>query len=376
MQERNVPELSNEDAQSLRSSTGAFLDKRTGQPGAEVPVGSELAQAWRELTDLGWLALAAPREAGGMGYGAAVHAILAEESATRLNALPLLPALALATPIAVSVGARSMLEDLVSGKLRVGVAWASPEGSGRFSDPANAASVTVGAGGRLRGVKAWVPHVRQLDALIVTAQDGGEESLWLVDLAGSGVEVIPCDQIDVSRPLSTVRLDAAGERLADGSDAVAALELARRHGSAWLCAEAVGIAQAMLRSAVDYAKQRRQFGRLIGEYQAVSHSLAELYVDLELSRSAAHWSAAALDAGEPDSEAAVQCGLAMALPTAVSAAEKALQAFGGIGMAWETHVHWYYKRALALGAFDGSAARARDRLGRLLPHLLAQEAGQ
>jgi len=356
-----IAELSEDDTKDLRASLMRFLDAHPG-PGAGPMLGSELSHTWQELANLGWLGIGIPERLGGLGYGASVQTVLAEESAARLSTLPTFTCLALAAPIAVATSAPTLLDDIVSGSLRVGVAWAAPDGSGRFSDSANAGSVRADPRGRLTGTKAWVPNVDQLDRLIVSAQDGQDLSLWLVDTADPGVQNLPRDQVDASRPLSTVQLDTFGERLATGDRAIAALSAARRRGSVWLCAEAVGIASTMLRSAVEHAKQRRQFGRLIGEYQAVSHALAELYVDLELSRSAVQWAARAVDGELPDVDAAVHCAVAMALPTAVSAAEKTLQVYGGIGMAWESDVHWYYKRALALAAFDGSARHARRRL--------------
>lgn len=355
-----MPDLAEEDSASLRASVVGFLQQRT-DTAAQTP--EDLTQAWAELGELGWLGLGVPEHAGGLGYGAAVQSILAEESAARLCPLPLFASIGLSSAIAVATNAANLLDRLVTGATRASVAWASPSGSGRFSDPSNAASVRVDTTGRLRGEKAWVPYAHEVDQLIVVAHnDDSELSLWLVDRADPGVEILACEQIDEARPLSRVRFDVLGERLATVDVAHRALEFARRRVSVWVTAEAVGIAREALRIGCEHATQRRQFDRVIGEYQGVSHALAEHYADLELSRSALAWSAAALDADTSAAETAIQSALAMALPTAISGAEKAIQILGGQGMAWESQIHWYYKRALSLATFDGSARYARRRL--------------
>lgn len=366
-----MPDLTADDRASLRTSLVHVLQRRT-DAAERTGSGQDLSQAWAELGALGWLGLGVPEQFGGFGYAATVQSILAEESAVRLCPLPLFASIGLSSAIAVATNACGLLDRLVNGATRASVAWASPSGSGRFSDPSNATSVWVDPTGRLRGEKAWVPNVQEVDQLIVVAHDGSELSLWLVDRTERGVQIRACDQIDEARPLSRVRFDVLGERLATGDVADRAMEFARRRASVWVTAEAVGVAREALRIGCEHATQRRQFTRLIGEYQGVSHALAELYADLELSRSALAWSASALDAetcgpatpdaDASDAETAIQCALAMALPTAASAAEKAMQVLGGQGMAWESEVHRYYKRALWLATFDGSAGNARHRL--------------
>lgn len=352
-------DLAEDDSASLRASALGFLQ----QPTLAAQTQADLARAWAELGELGWLGLGVPEHAGGLGYGAAVQSILAEESAVRLSPLPLFASIGLSTAIAVATNATNFLDLLVTGATRASIAWASPSGSGRFSDPGNAASVRVDTTGRLRGEKAWVPNAHQVDQLIVLAHnDNSELSLWLVNRSEPGVEILASEQIDEARPLSRLRFDVAGELLATGDVARRALEFARRRASVWVSAEAVGIARETLRIGCEHATQRRQFDRIIGEYQGVSHALAEAYADLELSRSALAWSAAALDAISSDAETAIQSALAMTLPTAISGAEKAIQILGGQGMAWESQVHRYYKRALSLATFDGSARHARRRL--------------
>jgi acyl-CoA dehydrogenase len=118
----------------------------------------------------------------------------------------------------------------------------------------------------------------------------------------------------------------------------------------------------MLELSSSYASSRVQFDRIIGTYQAVSHKVSDMYVDLELSRSLVIWAALSLDAAEPDADLAVASAAAKAIPAAVLACERAIQIHGGIGTTWESPLHLYYKRAMALAALDGPPARSRARV--------------
>ena len=131
---------------------------------------------------------------------------------------------------------------------------------------------------------------------------------------------------------------------------------------AGLAAEAVGIAAKALDLGVDYAKQREQFGRKIGVYQAVSHQLADTYVETELARSLAYWAAWCVAEDEPDAPIAAAAALAYAGDAAVAACERSIQVHGGIGFTWEHVLHRYYKRALWIQAYGGYARRLRARV--------------
>ena len=134
-----------------------------------------------------------------------------------------------------------------------------------------------------------------------------------------------------------------------------------------LSLEAVGISAKALELAVDYAKERQQFGKPIGTYQAVSHRLSDTYVETELARSLAYW--AAWCVAESDEQADVACAAAKAFcgDAAVAACERSIQVHGGIGFTWEHVLHEYYKRALWIQAQHGYAAKHRARIA---SHLL------
>jgi alkylation response protein AidB-like acyl-CoA dehydrogenase len=133
-----------------------------------------------------------------------------------------------------------------------------------------------------------------------------------------------------------------------------------------LALEAVGIAQKALDLGVEYAKQREQFGRKIGVYQAVSHQLADTYVETELARSLAYWAAWCVAEGDEQTPIAVAAAKAFASDKAVSACERSIQVHGGIGFTWEHVLHTYYKRALWIQAYGGYPRRQRAQVAAYL----------
>jgi len=133
-----------------------------------------------------------------------------------------------------------------------------------------------------------------------------------------------------------------------------------------LALEAVGISAKALELAVEHAKTREQFGRPIGVYQAVSHPLADTFVETELARSLAYWAAWCVDEGEEEAPVAVAAAKSYAGDVAVAACERSIQVHGGIGFTWEHVLHRYYKRALWIQAFGGYAREHRARVAAFL----------
>ena len=140
----------------------------------------------------------------------------------------------------------------------------------------------------------------------------------------------------------------------------------REEQLAVLALEAVGIAAKALELAVEHAKSREQFGKKIGVYQAVSHPLADTYVETELARSLAYWAAWCVAEGDEQAPVAVAAAKAYASERAVAACERSIQVHGGIGFTWEHVLHTYYKRALAIEAFGGYPREQRAQIAAYL----------
>jgi Acyl-CoA dehydrogenase, C-terminal domain len=129
-----------------------------------------------------------------------------------------------------------------------------------------------------------------------------------------------------------------------------------------LALEAVGIGKKALELAVEYAQEREQFGRKIGVYQAVSHQLADTFVETELARSLAYWAAWCVAEEDEQAPVATAAAKAYAADAAVAACERSIQVHGGIGFTWEHVLHEYYKRALWIQAYGGHARVQRAKI--------------
>jgi alkylation response protein AidB-like acyl-CoA dehydrogenase len=254
-----------------------------------------------QLRELGWLGVSVPEERGGGGLSFVDEAILFEEAGRVLYPGPFLTT-------AVVLPALPAVDEQ---------AWSV----------------------ELDGL---VPHLDTVDRVLT--EDG-----TAVEATG---ETLPT--VDETRPLGRLvsdrhKLDLEGE-----------FEPVRLRLLAGLAAEAVGVAQKALELGVEYVSQREQFGKKIGTYQAVSHPLADTYVETELARSLAYWAAWCVAEEDEQAPTAVAAAKSMSAETAVAACERSIQVHGGIGFTWEHVLHRYYKRAQWIDAFGGHAARQRE----------------
>ncbi|RSS44902.1 acyl-CoA dehydrogenase, partial [Streptomyces sp. WAC07061] len=166
--------------------------------------------------------------------------------------------------------------------------------------------------------------------------------------------------LDLTRPLADVTLDgAAATRLADPASARAAVAGALLSGAGLLASEQLGLAEWCLTETVAYVRERHQFNRPVGSFQALKHRLARLWLDVASARAAARAAADALATGAPDAPLTVAVAQAYCSGVAVRAAEECVQLHGGIGMTWEHPAHLYLKRAKADSLALGTAGHHR-----------------
>ena len=191
-------------------------------------------------------------------------------------------------------------------------------------------------------------------------------ALHAVEVSSPGVDVTPVTSLDMTRPLADVRLAGAalaGRRRRRRRPAAPRCLLT---GAALLAAEQVGVATWCLEATVAHLRERRQFGRVVGGFQALKHRLADLYAEVEGATAAARYAAAALAAGDPDGAVAVAVAQSYCADVAVHAAEEAVQLHGGLGMTWEHPAHLHLKRAKADQLLLGTPEAHRARLARLV----------
>ncbi len=303
------------------------------------------AELWRSASqELGLVGLALPEAHGGSGLGQVESAIVAEAAGYQVAALPLL-ASALAARALLAGGSDAQQSEWLP-KLASGEAIGSYAEGGRIE------------GGKLHGRIDHVPHGAVADLFVIAAEGG------VVLLVRDAAVVTPCTSMDQTRPYASVVADGvAVDLLADGP---AAIDAATRAGWIALAADALGGAQACLDRTVAYAKERVQFGRVIGSFQAVKHRLADMMVEIEQVRSAVYWAACAADEDAPDALLAAHAAKAIAADTYRFCAGNMIQLHGGIGFTWEHDAHLFFKRAQSDSTLLGTPDWHRERIAVLI----------
>jgi alkylation response protein AidB-like acyl-CoA dehydrogenase len=355
----------NDEQQAIRSTARDFLAARYKSERIRELADSEAGfeqSDWDEMAELGWPGLALPEEWGGQGLGIVDLAVLFEEMGYALAPSPLFSntVAGLALSLCASDDQRERyLRPLATGELRGTPAlW----DAGSTAEPGSfTMEASAGGGGLvLEGEKVLVIDAAGADFLLVATADGRRH---LVDSDADGVTITPEASIDRTRRLFSVRFDGvavAPENTlpAEREDYDAVLNRV----CVALAAESTGIAQRTMEMSVEYAKDRKQFGRPIGSYQAVSHRCAQMLLETENSRSAVFGAAWAADA-EPESlPLAASIAKAYASDAGWRVPNAAIQVHGGIGFTWEHDLHFFLKRGKANAAMFGDARWHRDRV--------------
>jgi alkylation response protein AidB-like acyl-CoA dehydrogenase len=292
---------------------------------------------WKEMSELGWPGIFIGEEHGGQGLGVVELVILMEELGYALAPSPFLSNAAAGLMIqhAGSDEQRERwLPGIASGERRGTVAYV------------------------VNGVASLVPDADTADVIVVFDEASGTASI----APAAEVQAEKVDTIDSTRRFSRVQGNGAGEELTGGrgpaADAIAPIAVA-------ISGELVGVSQRAMEMAVEYAKDRQQFGRPIGAYQAVSHRCAQMLLETEGARSATLYAAWAAD-HEPDSlQLAGSMAKAYASDCGWRVTAASLQVHGGIGFTWEHDLHFFLKRAKTDAHLFGTAREHRERVAEL-----------
>ncbi|WP_405774276.1 acyl-CoA dehydrogenase family protein [Streptomyces sp. NBC_00859] len=353
--------LYSETEDDLRSAVRSLLADRCGTPELLAAVESGTPgdlRLWPALAkEMGLAGLLVPEESGGQGGTHREAAVVLEELGRSVAPVPYLTSAVVATEVLTGLGphnaaATELLTALSSGD-RVAV-LAVPLASGPGSTPwLPALSGSVGA----------VADAAAAQVLLVPTADG----LYAVGAGDPGVTVDPLVPLDLTRPLAAVTLDGAqGNLLAGAADSRAAVRQGLLAGAGLLASEQLGIAEWCLEETVRYTRERHQFNRPIGGFQALKHRMAQLWLEIVSARAAARNAADALATDDPEKALAVSVAQAYCSRVAVHAAEECVQLHGGIGMTWEHPAHLYLKRAKSDAVALGSAGTHRETLAELV----------
>jgi alkylation response protein AidB-like acyl-CoA dehydrogenase len=328
---------------------------------------------WRQFGELGLAGMAVPEAQGGMGMGATETALVLEEIGRNLTPSPFLTtAVAAVRALDGSAAAERWFPGIVAGETIA--ALAVDEGRRHAPEQIAMRAERQGNGFVLDGAKQFVVHGASADVILVAARTAGSPgetdglTLFAVprDAAGLAVENVTLADSSKAARLTFDKVALDGDAMVGEVDGGwAPLSRALDAGRAGAAAELVGVAAGASAMTLDYLKQRRQFGKLIGEFQVLQHRAAHLFGEIEIARAAAFKAAELLDAGDPAAERMVSVAKAKAIAAAAPAVQEGVQMHGGIGMTDEHDIGFYMKREAVLAELFGDARFHRARVAQL-----------
>ena len=371
-----------EDQQMLKSSAADFVKKES--PVVRVrhlrdsddPVGYS-PDVWRRMAELGWPAILVPEEHGGLGMGNVEIACVFEECGRNLVPEPLLSTLLLGANAVLLGGNESqkaaILPSVADGSRTMTLAW-QERGARYERTRSKTKAEKKGDGWVLDGEKTLVLDGATASTIVVVARTSGADddreglSLFLVDRETAGLTTVAQKTMHL-RPSAIVRLSGvevpASALLGAEGRGADILEDVLDRATVALCAEMLGNMEATFAMTLDYLKTRKQFGVVIGTFQALKHRAAKVFVEIELARSAVLGAATALDQGAREAKALVSVAKARCSDAGVLVGYEGVQMHGGIGMTDEHDVGLFLKRLRGSEMTFGDAAWHRDRFATL-----------
>ncbi len=328
---------------------------------------------WRDMAEMGWTGVLVPEDQGGLGFGFVGAGVICEEMGRTLTASPFLSTAMMAATALARAGSPAQkqrwLPAIVAGEAVI----ATAVDEGRRHDPAGTAMQAErhGNGFRLTGTKTYVVDGQAADAMIVAARTAGAAgesdgvSLFLVDARARGLSSERLSTLD-SRGAAELTFDGvqvtADDVLGEVDDGLGLLEIVLGAGRAGLAAELSGNAQESFGRTMAYLRERKQFGRTIGAFQALQHRAAHLYCEVEIAKSAVLSALQALDADPVGAALAVSVAKSKASSVARLAAQEAVQMHGGIGMTDAIDIGLFMKRMQVASTLYGDADFHADRV--------------
>lgn len=326
---------------------------------------------WEKLVEQGWTGLIFAEDVGGLGLGMVELAVAFEEMGRALAPGAFLSTVPLAGSLIDLAKSWEMREDhlqaICAGRLMATVALLEESADWNL-DAVRLQATQYGDGLKLSGKKLFVGDAAVADLIITAARAEGGLALAAVERQSPGIGVKPMPSLDATRQLCEVTYNdvavSPANVIARGDRATRALEHGIDTATLAVSAEMVGGMQKVLEACVEYAKTRKQFGKPIGQFQAVQHHCANMLLMTESARSAVYYAAWTMDAEPESAPLAVSMAKAFASDAYREVGNLGIQVQGGIGFTWDEDLHFYYKRAKASELMFGDAAFHRERIAR------------
>jgi alkylation response protein AidB-like acyl-CoA dehydrogenase len=360
----------NEEQYAFRDSVRGFLGDRPAGVGGALPWAGESArQLWSGIAELGVFSALVPEEFGGLGLTFVDLALVLEEFGRALVPPSVVETL-VATDAIVRHGSadqkQSMLPRIATGQLRLACAIIE-QVAGYDMAEMGTAVVSDGRDYRLDGSKILVPEAANADFLLVAAGFGGGRGngLVFVERTHSGVELREQRTLDPASAYHEAvfrHVAIPRENILSGEPSSDALQRLFDASATAAGALMTGVAGKVLETSVEYVKQRSQFGKLVGSFQAIKHRCADMAVAVDSSRSAAYYAAWSLASGAADLTKAVSIAKSFCGDTARFVCNEGIQVHGGIGFTWDLGLHFYLRRAKLLEYSYGDSTYHRERV--------------
>jgi alkylation response protein AidB-like acyl-CoA dehydrogenase len=355
-----------EDQELLRATVRRFLTERAPIAYVREMLDDERGttdEVWSGLSALGVTGLLVPELHGGAGMGMVDMAAVLEELGRSVHPGPF---------ASTAIGAASLIElagtDEDRAELLPALASGDTIATIALSAPSDFRAVVADGGWTLAGETAHVPDAAAADSIVVTATPTDcELGVFIVTRDAPGLAIEPTPTVDGTRKFATITLtEAPARRLGTGDVTGAVAETVDRLGIAAVV-DGVGTASRALEMAVEYAKERRQFNRPIGSFQAVQHLCADMLRAVELARAGAYYACWAADDADPaERHRAATIAQAFAADELYAVGASLIQVLGGIGFTWEHDAHLYYKRLLTLKELAGGSPGQLEELAALV----------
>lgn len=377
-----------EDQEQLRDSVRAVLDAecppsvvRAFFEGRVVPEGERL---WHTISELDWPAVCVPEALGGLGLGFVELALIAEEMGRRCVPVPFLSTAAQFVPLVLEAAApeqqKQLLSPVMAGTGTGTVAVAEDRAGWDLQRMETVARRSRGGEWVIEGRKAFVFDGQRAETTLVVARGapgrgatgGSHEDIGVFALPAGAFEARPTELIDPSQPLAEIELDgvtvAPDSVLVEPGDPRGPLAVRRalEQATAALAVALTGTCRTIFEVTLQYTKDRQQFGRPIGSFQAIKHRLVDMFLSLERASSLAYFAALTIAEDDPRRSVAVSMAKAAAGDCQRLVVQDGLQLHGGIGFMWEQNLHLYLKRAKSSDLLFGGAASHRAAVARAL----------
>ncbi|MEE8311485.1 MAG: acyl-CoA dehydrogenase family protein [Candidatus Binatia bacterium] len=329
------------------------------------------AELWKKTAELGWQGTAIPEQYGGAGFGRLELAVMAEELGGALAPIPFSSSVYLATEAILLAGSEQQKKHYLP-KLASGESIGTFAFSERVGQNGLEHIETTLAADSISGMKLPVADGDIADFAIVAARSDSGPSLALVDLGASGVIRTSLESFDPTRSMAKLELtDVPAEPLGEGGKGAEIANCVFNRAAVLMAFEQVGSASRALDLTRQYALERYAFGRPIGSFQAVKHTLADRWCDIEIARSNSYYGAWALEHDNAELPVAACLARVAASEAFDQMGIDMIQLHGGVGFTWEFDCHMFYRRAKVLSTALGNTASWKHKL---VDRIAAQEA--